>query len=190
MGLQNKGHNVTIYTLHHDPKHAFQESISDLKVCVLGNWLIPSSIKGRFHLPMTILRSYHLAFSLIIKNLLRSVDVIIVDQLSAVIPLFTLLNKPVFFYLHFPDFLLTTRSNAIKSSYRYLLDKIEICTTSIIIKSLEMADELACNSKYTANVCRSSMKLENLKIIYPCIKMEEYDKEIKVEDKVIKYLIK
>ncbi len=34
-GLQNAGHDVTIYTAHHDPSRAFKETVDGtLKVCV------------------------------------------------------------------------------------------------------------------------------------------------------------
>ncbi|KAJ2035723.1 Alpha-1,3-mannosyltransferase-like protein, partial [Coemansia sp. S2] len=62
ISLQKRGHRVVIYTMHHDLSHCFAETRDGtLDVRVGGNWLVPRSIGGRFHILCTILRSLMLA---------------------------------------------------------------------------------------------------------------------------------
>jgi len=58
-------------------------------------------------------------------------DIIIVDQLSVSIPLLRLTGAKIFFYCHFPDKLLTTRTSLLKKLYRLPVDFIEELTTGM-----------------------------------------------------------
>lgn len=92
IGLQNRGHYVTIFTSHHDPSHSFKETNESLKVIVIGDWL-PRQLFGLGYIVFAILRSLVLALTLFIK--LKSFDVLVVDQLSASIPILRLLGAKV-----------------------------------------------------------------------------------------------
>ena len=98
MGLKSKGHLVTIYTSHHDRSHCFDETRDgSLEVRVRGDF-IPRSLYGKFHVLFAIMKSLYLACFLVFKDY----DVVIVDQLSAPIPLLKLGSAKV----HHHDFLL------------------------------------------------------------------------------------
>lgn len=98
-------------------------------------------------------------------------DVIIVDQLSACIPLFRLVHPKakILFYGHYPDLRLVKDEAGlrryVKRLYRIPFDAIEGWSTGC-------SDAIVVNSKYTRSVFRSvfqSMKTRNLKVIYPCV---------------------
>jgi alpha-1,3/alpha-1,6-mannosyltransferase len=74
-------------------------------------------------------------------------DVIIVDQVAAVVPLLKLLlqGTQILFYCHFPDLLLTQRTSLLKAVYRAPLDALEESATG-------MSDLLLVNSGFTAGV--------------------------------------
>ena len=78
----------------------------------------------------------------------RQYDVIIADQVSAVIPvLHWLTTSPVLFYCHHPDLLLALRRPGLHRLYRMPLDWVEEVTTG-------QADRVLVNSSYTAEVFR------------------------------------
>lgn len=75
-------------------------------------------------------------------------DVIIVDQVSAVIPFLQALtpgSPKILFYCHFPDLLLARRRSWLHSLYRAPLDWIEQTTTGA-------ADAVVVNSRFTRGV--------------------------------------
>ena len=100
-GLQERGHVVRIYTSHHDPSHAFPETISTsspssaplLNVQVRGDFLPSSILGGKGYILCAILRNIYLAICLLVEMTFvtgQAYDVIFVDQLSACIPLLRL----------------------------------------------------------------------------------------------------
>ena len=46
LALKSRGHTIQFVTNHHDPNHCFEETINQLKVTVVGDW-IPRSCFGR-----------------------------------------------------------------------------------------------------------------------------------------------
>ncbi|CAJ0844628.1 8838_t:CDS:2 [Entrophospora sp. SA101] len=183
VGLQSKGHDIVIYTSHHDRSHCFQETKDGtLDVRVRGNTIIPSTFFGYFYIVSAILRQLHLSLSLIFTDK-DQYDVIFVDQLSACIPLLKLTGAKVLFYCHFPDKLLSIRESLLKSIYRYPIDKLEELTTG-------MADSIVVNSRFTSLVFQESFPtIKNIpQILYPGIHFDSYDKEINLQDKNIKIL--
>ena len=85
LALQKRGHNVHIFTSHHDPQHAFCETNTLLDVTCRGEF-IPRHFFGYFHLLLAGLRSLWL--SLWIYFCCSSdFDVIICDQISFCIPI-------------------------------------------------------------------------------------------------------
>ncbi|KAJ3000887.1 Alpha-1,3-mannosyltransferase-like protein [Globomyces sp. JEL0801] len=95
-GLQRNGHQIGIWTSHHDPNHAFPETNSELNVRVVGDWL-PRHFWKKGHALCAILRSLYLAIVLIwhVHVEFNHYDLLIVDQVSASIPLLRLTNTKV-----------------------------------------------------------------------------------------------
>ncbi|KAF9581655.1 Alpha-1,3-mannosyltransferase-like protein [Lunasporangiospora selenospora] len=180
VGLQNQGHQVVMYTSHHDPSHCFEETRDGtLTVRVGGNTIVPRTLFGRFYIICAILRNIHLALSMLVFNnhggqeQEQPYDVIIVDQLSVSIPILRWTGSKIFFYCHFPDKLLTKRETFLKKLYRLPVDFIEEVTTG-------MADTIVVNSKFTAGIFKESFRMlrHNPEVLYPSIQFEAFDKEI------------
>lgn len=112
VGLQDKGHDITIFTSHCDKTHCFEEvSSGQLKVVVHGDFL-PTQILQRFHIVFAILRQLVLVISLILSGEIEKYDYFIVDQLSFAVPflsIFSNKSSKVLFYCHFPDQLLVRK---------------------------------------------------------------------------------
>lgn len=169
VGLQSRGHDVSVFTSFHDPDRCFEETRDGtLRVTVYGSWL-PRSIGRKFHLLMSFLRMLWVSIHVLLNACLRPAthkhDVYVVDQVSAVVPLFRLCGKTVVFYCHYPDLLLADHSTFLKRSYRFFLDWFEEwstgCSTAVLV-----------NSKYTFGIFRSTFKSLrglNVQVLYPCI---------------------
>eukprot|EP00002_Diphylleia_rotans_P025452 TRINITY_DN5034_c0_g1_i2.p1 TRINITY_DN5034_c0_g1~~TRINITY_DN5034_c0_g1_i2.p1 ORF type:complete len:236 (-),score=36.37 TRINITY_DN5034_c0_g1_i2:592-1299(-) len=143
LGLQSRGHDLEIFTSHHDEAHCFQETKNgSLKVTVWGDFL-PRSFFGRFQILFAILRNIYLSIRLVLLH--RHYDVIISDQISVSIPILKLTHAKILFYCHFPDQLLSPRNSLLKKIYRWPFDTLEEITTG-------MADEILVNSAFTRQV--------------------------------------
>jgi alpha-1,3/alpha-1,6-mannosyltransferase len=149
-----------------------------LDVRVRGDAIFPPSIGGRLSILFSILRQLALVISTgIASDELKTLepDAIIVDQLSACIPLFRLIypKAKVLFYGHYPDRLLAKEGEGflkhVKRAYRIPFDVIEGWSTGC-------ADEIVVNSKFTRSVFRQTfkdMRKRDLKVIYPCVNTEK-----------------
>ncbi|KAI9886161.1 MAG: hypothetical protein M1823_002064 [Watsoniomyces obsoletus] len=170
VGLQKRGHTVTLFTSHCDPGHCFDEARDGtLDVRVRGNTLIPAYILGRFAILCAILRQLHLFFQIYFSNELSSLqpDIFFVDQLSACVPLLRYLqpHARVLFYCHFPDQLLASRKGVIQKLYRLPFDSLEEWTTGA-------ADGLVVNSKFTRRVFEKTfprLRDRHPGVVYPCV---------------------
>ena len=141
VGLKSCGHSVEFFTSHHNPSHCFPETRDgSLKVTVAGDWL-PRCVFGRCYALCAYIRMIYLAVYLVYCSS-ASFDLIICDQISVCIPILRQTGKRIIFYCHFPDLLLTTRKNFLKSLYRLPIDWLEEKTTG-------MADIILVNSKFT-----------------------------------------
>ena len=181
-GLLDQGDvDISIFTTHHDENHCFDETkkinngkLSD-KVYIYGDWL-PRSIFGKMMALCAIIRMIYLTFIIIFMYCIGMIDVIILDGISAPIPLLKLFSIPVLFYCHFPDKLLCVeRSNILKKLYRLVVDSLEEITTA-------MADKVIVNSKFTADTFQSSFyylgSYYRPDIIYPPIDIENFDQNL------------
>lgn len=144
---------------------------------MFGSWC-PSSIFGRFTLVCAIIKQIYLVIRLFCEPY---IDVAIVDQLSAGIPLLRVLNNvPVLFYCHFPDMLLnpardernkdTTLLAYLRVLYRWPLDLFEELTTG-------QSDRILVNSAYTADVFRKTFRLLSGRkphTVHPSIEADAY----------------
>ncbi|MEW5318970.1 MAG: hypothetical protein WDW38_010148 [Sanguina aurantia] len=166
--LAQRGHQVTIFTAHYDPARCFEETLTGaFRVTTAGTWF-PRSIHGRAFALCAYIRclivATHLAFTPLsdvvsspsssspsVKRRQSTFDVIIADQVSAVVPLLKVLlpRSKVLFYCHFPDLLLAARPSLLHSLYRAPLDAIEQASTG-------MAHRVLVNSAFTAGVFAST----------------------------------
>ncbi|KAM9984811.1 hypothetical protein ACTFIY_009258 [Dictyostelium cf. discoideum] len=172
LGLKSVGNNrITMYTSRHDPKRCFKEtSNGELEVHVTGGYF-PRHIFNRFMVICAIIRNLLAALYIIFFSG-QKYDVIVLDQISASIPLFKLFtNSKVLFYCHFPDKLLTSRTSLIKRLYRIPIDLFEEFTTGC-------ADQVLVNSNFTSSIYKQSFKhLKNSpSVLYPIINTNEFDK--------------
>eukprot|EP01113_Clastostelium_recurvatum_P041321 TRINITY_DN6545_c0_g1_i4.p1 TRINITY_DN6545_c0_g1~~TRINITY_DN6545_c0_g1_i4.p1 ORF type:complete len:469 (-),score=86.96 TRINITY_DN6545_c0_g1_i4:28-1434(-) len=171
LGLKNKGHDVCIYTAHHDPEHCFQETKDGtLRVQVHGDWM-PRHIFQHFFVVFAILRSFWTSIALVLFE--RQLDVIVVDQVSATIPLLRLLTlgrTRIVFYCHFPDKLQTSRNTFIKRLYRMPIDWWEEVTTG-------MAHTVVVNSKFTGKTFSGAFPSIQIipDVLYPALNLTNYD---------------
>ncbi|GHJ88477.1 hypothetical protein NliqN6_4879 [Naganishia liquefaciens] len=122
VSLQQRGHEVVLFTSRHDPARCFEETKDGtLEVHVLGNSIFPRNIMNAFNIIFASLRQLHLAILLILSIYLPfriphvsplapldKFDVFIVDQLSICVPVLRWMTRSrVVFYCHFPDKLLS-----------------------------------------------------------------------------------
>lgn len=165
LALQKKGHDVTIYTPRHDPNRAFPETVDGtLRVEVRGS-MFPRSICGRFIALCTCIRMILACFHVALFCGFH--DVIVIDQISAAVPVLKLQKWKILFYCHFPDYLLCTeRSSLVKKTYRYFLDHIEKF-------GLKFSSEIMVNSQFTQGVVKNAFAInkQKLHILNPCIEI-------------------
>lgn len=90
VAMKSKGHNVIIYTPHHDPSHCFSETIDGtINVEVHGN-LFPRTIFGKMWAFCAMIRVILCTFYVIFYGF--KFDLIIVDQVKYVNYLFIYFN--------------------------------------------------------------------------------------------------
>lgn len=180
--LKLRGHSVLVLTSHHDPNHAFEETMPSMggliskDIRCAGDWLPRNCCGKRFHLLFAILRMIYIAHKY--RNT-GQVDVLIIDQVSYVIPFARWLlprNTPILFYLHFPDKLLVQNrheASVFKRMYRWVFDSLEEKTTC-------MADRIVVNSNFTLGVMSTafpSLRVgSNATVLYPCVDLDQFDR--------------
>ncbi|SCU98887.1 LAFA_0G20692g1_1 [Lachancea sp. 'fantastica'] len=169
LGLQEKGHEVIIYTSHCDKNHCFEEVKSGvLKVEVMGDFW-PTNISGKLFILFANLRQLYLTGKLALTGKIGKNDLYIVDQLSTCVPFIALLSQSsrVLFYCHFPDQLLARRTSLVKKAYRVPFDLLEQLT-------MNAADCIVVNSKFTRSVFAKTFRLATRKpnVVYPCVGLE------------------
>ncbi|XP_021769755.1 alpha-1,3/1,6-mannosyltransferase ALG2-like [Chenopodium quinoa] len=161
MELASHGHNVHIFTSHHDKNRCFEETLSGIfPVTVYGDFL-PRHILYRFHAVCAYLRCIFVAFCVLF--MWPSFDVVLADQVSIVVPLLKLKRSiKVVFYCHFPDLLLAKHTTLLRKIYRKPIDFIEERTTG-------MSDLVLVNSKFTASTFANTFKHLNAGGVYPSV---------------------
>lgn len=170
--LVSHGHDVHIFTAHHDKNRCFEETVSGtFPVTVYGSFL-PRHVFYRFHALCAYLRCIFVA--LCVLFLWPSFDVILADQVSVVIPLMKLKKSmKVVFYCHFPDLLLAHHTTVLRRLYRKPIDFVEEITTG-------MADMILVNSKFTASTFANTFKRLHAQgirpaVLYPAVNVDQFD---------------
>ncbi|CCE65061.1 hypothetical protein TPHA_0J02410 [Tetrapisispora phaffii CBS 4417] len=181
VGLQEQGHNVTIYTSHCDKTHCFEEVKSGLlKVEVYGDSL-PTTVYGKFYIIFSNLRQMVLVANLVLSGKVNKHDLFIVDQLSTCIPFLHLFgHAKILFYCHFPDQLLAIRSSLIKKLYRIPFDYLEQFTMGV-------SDAIIVNSKFTKSVYAEVFPTigKEPHVIYPCVNTENTQSIEKIDRELL-----
>lgn len=175
LALQKKGVTVTMFTAHHDVSHCFEETRGSgpLAKCikVYGDWL-PNTIFGKLYAACAWVRVMYV--TLAIGFLYSSeIDAFFVDQVSISIPVLRYFGKPVLFYGHYPDKLLSIKSGSLlKRLYRWPLDFLEEITTAA-------SDLVVVNSKFTRSVFEETfprVKKQELGVLYPPVDVSVFAK--------------
>lgn len=166
--LQARGHRVVVYTGRHDPQNCFLETMDGtLEVRVAGKW-VPRNVMGRMHAWCAYWKCVVVAWSIAWDawKERNQPDVVLVDQVSVVVPLLRMWTQAkVLFYCHFPDLLLAKPKTAAHRMYRAPIDWIEEKTTGA-------AHRILVNSKYTASVFQCTFKsIAHMKpnVLYPAV---------------------
>ncbi|KAJ3680652.1 hypothetical protein LUZ60_016930 [Juncus effusus] len=170
--LVSHGHDVHVFTSHHDKNRCFEETISgEFPVTVYGDFL-PRHLFYRFHAICAYIRCIFVALCVLFRW--SKFDVILVDQVSVVIPLLKLKrSSKIVFYCHFPDLLLAQHTTILRRLYRKPIDIIEEFTTG-------MADLILVNSKFTAKTFSTTFKGLNRKnirpsVLYPAVNVSQFN---------------
>lgn len=164
VALSSAGHEVTFYTNHCDPNHAFEEIKNEqFPVIVSGDWL-PRSIFGKCQALCAYIRMVYLALVYLLFFNFGDVDVYYVDQIPVAIPFLKWTKKRIIYYCHHPDLKASLPGGRLKQLYRLPIDWVEY-------KCCSFADVLLVNSAYTASVFKQTFpKVEkSLQILYPTI---------------------
>ncbi|KAM9308680.1 alpha-1,3/1,6-mannosyltransferase ALG2 [Gastrophryne carolinensis] len=171
LALKSRGCLVQVWTAHYDINHCFSETRdSGIPIRCRGDWL-PRSIFGKCFALCAYIRMIYLAFYIVFLSG-EQFDVVFCDQVSACIPVLKLTRntKPVLFYCHFPDQLLTQRVSLIKKVYRAPIDWFEEKTTGL-------ADCIVVNSLFTAKVFQetfSSLSHRQPDVLYPSLNVSNF----------------
>ncbi|EJS43757.1 alg2p [Saccharomyces arboricola H-6] len=184
LGLQDEGHDVTIYTSHCDKSHCFEEiKNGQLKVEVYGDFL-PTNFMGRFFIVFATIRQLYLVVQLILQKKVNIYQLFIIDQLSTCIPLLHIFSSAtLMFYCHFPDQLLAQRTGLLKRIYRFPFDLIEQFSVSA-------ADTVVVNSNFTKNTYHKTFKFlsNSPDVIYPCVDLSSMKIE-NIDEKFLKTIL-
>lgn len=169
VGLQDLGHDITVYTSHYDKHHCFEET-TNLKIEVYGDFL-PRHILGRFTIVCATIRQIYLTFKLLWLTK-SSYDFYIIDSLAACLPLIWLYNvifksyknfSKVIFYCHFPDLMLVRNLSTLSKLYRVPFDYYEqFCYM--------FPNVMYVNSNFTKSIFHQNFpSLAAPSVVYPCI---------------------
>lgn len=207
LSLQQLGHEVVIFTSHHDPRHCFEATRDGtLKVQVMRT-AIPRSLLGGFHLPCAILQQMSLVFQLILavtlfnypgtmprfvsKRMTSSppipgFDLFFFDQLPAGIPwLKIILATRVVYYCHFPDkdisnSIAMQRAHARGESGPSVLRKLYRIPFDLFEEgTTDYSDKILVNSEFTsAQFVKSFFRLRRQpRVCYPGVEMDQFKPE-------------
>ncbi|XAR68269.1 GDP-Man:Man(1)GlcNAc(2)-PP-dolichol alpha-1,3-mannosyltransferase [Bertholletia excelsa] len=172
MELASHGHNVHIFTAHHDRSRCFEETLAGTFAVTVYGAFLPRHIFYRLHAVCAYIRC--LFVGLCVLLMWPSFDIILADQVSVVIPILKLKKSAkVVFYCHFPDLLLAQHTTTLRRIYRKPIDFVEEITTG-------MADLILVNSKFTASTFANTFKNLDARgikpaVLYPAVNIDQFD---------------
>lgn len=176
LALKQRGHEVHIFTAHHDRKRCFPETKDGtIGVTTIGNW-IPRHFFQKFHALCAYVKMVYVALYISLMSMCfwRRYEIFFCDQVSTCVPLLRYCTRgKVIYYCHYPDQLLTStyNLNGATKVYRTVLNWIEEHTTG-------MADQLLCNSYYTKETFEKtfrSLYYRKVNVVYPSINFSSFD---------------
>jgi alpha-1,3/alpha-1,6-mannosyltransferase len=130
LALKSHGHHVDLYTNFHDARRCFDETRNGQLNVIVGCSWVPRSILGRCHALCAYLRFIFLAVYVVyVAGRKQAYDLFVCDQISACIPMLKRARRPVLFFCHYPDQLLTKRDSLAKKVYRWPIDAFEVSVT-------------------------------------------------------------
>ena len=166
--LQSVGHQVMVFTSHHDPNRCFPEtSDGTLQVRVHGDFL-PEHIGQRLQAPMMIAR---MAYAALVLARSGPFDLIFCDLVAHAIPVLRRVGRaPIIFYCHFPDLLLAPTGGWLYRAYRLPIDRLEAY-------GMSLADRVLVNSAFTASAFRRtfpSLRSVALDVVFPGVDVGDH----------------
>ncbi|UZJ54433.1 hypothetical protein CBS101457_003753 [Exobasidium rhododendri] len=215
VGLQDRGHEVEIFTSWHDPNHCFEQTRDGTLRVNHVKTGIPRAFLSAFNLPLAIMRQFSLTFQLLIalfafrfpgaiprflyRHLtslppLQSFDIFIVDQLSACVPALRILTTTrVIFYCHYPDKEVgnsIARQKAIdrgQSGPGLLRTIYRIPFDMLEELTISTSDKIMVNSQFTSNqFIKTFHRLARIpRVVYPGIDLSLYETK-KIEEANVK----
>ena len=163
--FMDAGHEVVMYTGHHDVTRCFEETLDERGeragwVRVHGSW-VPRHVFGIFHALLASVRCLWVTCALLLHD--PDCQVVVVDQVSSPIVLLRLASSAaVLFYCHFPDMLLATRSSLLRRVYRAPMNAFEEFSTGL-------AHRVVVNSRFTADVFAKTFRSLHRKGVHPAV---------------------
>jgi alpha-1,3/alpha-1,6-mannosyltransferase len=163
LGLQARGHRVTLFTTRFPRHHSFPEANDGtLDLRVFGRFL-PVHVFQRLRAPCAIARVAFAAAHVARER--PPFDAVLCDLVAHAIPVLRALGPaPVVFYCHFPDRLLAPAGrSALYRFYRGPIDRLEA-------RGIEMADRVLVNSRFTAAAVATafpSLDEARLEVLHP-----------------------
>ena len=135
--------------------------------------IFPRAIKGRCIALCAIIRMILCSFYVALYA--GHYDAIVVDQVSACVPILRFFGRKILFYCHFPDKLLCVeRTSILKKFYRYFIDAFEEISTG-------MSHLIVVNSDFTKQIFKQSFTFLNMlkvnpAVLYPAVDFSKFDK--------------
>ncbi|XP_022848495.1 alpha-1,3/1,6-mannosyltransferase ALG2-like isoform X2 [Olea europaea var. sylvestris] len=171
--LATRGHNVHVFTSHHEKSRCFEETVSGIFPVTVYGAFLPRHVFYCLHAVCAYLRCIFVALCVLFMH--PTFDIILTDQVSVVVPLMKLKkSSKVVFYCHFPDLLLAQHTTVLRKIYRKPIDYIEEITTG-------MADLILVNSRFTASTFAKTFKHLHARgirpsVLYPAVNVDQFEK--------------
>ncbi|MEZ5362013.1 MAG: glycosyltransferase [Bryobacterales bacterium] len=160
LGLASRGHQPVLFTRELPEERSFDEARSGVVSVRVEPTRIPLAIGGHLKAPLSIARMVTLARGL--RSQRRSFDVAYLDLVPHAAPaLRSSLARPILFYCHYPDLLLTPERRGLYQLYRRPLDLLES-------RGMAAANAVAVNSEFTRQVFEKTFPaLPSPTVLYP-----------------------
>ncbi len=143
----------------------FAEVISGTVPITCVTPLVPRQLAGRLRAPLAVVRTAVAARRLAAHR--DSTDMVFCDVVAHVIPYVKrLTGRPVLYYCHFPDVLLTADGSRESASYRWYRRPVDTLERDGVLA----ADRVLVNSAFTASIVRTwlpALPEDRLHVVHP-----------------------